>query len=267
MAFDLSSLTNEKRVRAPRIILLGEQKMGKSTFAAGADSPAFLSIKGEEGIDDLDPQPFSPPEPCNSLDDVLGWLCMFGRDEHPYQTVVIDSTSTLEPIMHRDICEKAGAPSINEGSLSFGVGTDRAGHGWRGITDVLDALRTHKNMTSILIGHVKVKRFDDPNGESYDQYQWDIHHKAASLLYRWADCILFCNTKVVVTKEQLGYSKENVKRRGIDIAPGSRFLYTQKRPAHPGGGRGVYGQLPYELPLYWSNFRDAVAAAMQPVPN
>ena len=105
MAYDLSSLTNEKRVRAPRIVLLGEQKIGKSTFAAGADSPAFLPIKGEEGIDDLNPQPFSPPEPCNSVADVIGWLHTFGRDEHPYQTVVIDSISTLEPIIHGDICK------------------------------------------------------------------------------------------------------------------------------------------------------------------
>lgn len=263
MAFDLASLSNEKRIRAPRIILLGEQKIGKSTFAAGADSPAFLPIVGEEGIDDLNLQPFAPPDPCGSLADVMGWLYSFGRDEHPYQTVVIDSVSTLEPIIHGEICKEAKAGSINEDSLSFGVGFDKAGIIWRQITETLDALRTCKNMTSILVGHVAVKRFDDPNGESYDQYTWDIHYKAANLLYRWADCILFCNTKVVVTKEKLGFHKDNVRNIPRDIAPGSRFLYTQKRPAHPGGGRGVYGHLPYELPLNWGNFRDAVTAAMK----
>ena len=261
MSFDLSSITSEARIRAPRIILLGVEKIGKSTFAAGADSPVFLPIKGEEGIDDI-PVPQVPT--CNTAADVMGWLCTFGREEHRHQTVVIDSTSTLESIVHKEICEKANnAPSINEDSLGFGAGINQAGVIWRQFTEVLDALRTQKNMTSILIGHVGIRRFDDPNGESYDQYQWDIHPKAASLLYRWADCILFCNTKVVVAKEQLGFSKDNVKKRGIDIAPGSRFLYTQKRPSHPGGGRGVYGRLPYELPLYWANFRDAVAAEMQ----
>ncbi len=263
MAFDLSSITSEARVRAPRIVLLGVEKIGKSTFAAGADSPIFLPIKGEEGIDEFN-VPKTPV--CDSMDDVLGWLLSLGREEHSHQTVVIDSISTLEQIVHKDICTKAQAPSINEGLLAFGVGTDRANHGWRGITDVLDALRSHKNMTSILIGHVKVKRFDDPNGESYDQYQVDVHHKAASLLYRWADSILFCNTKVVVTKEKLGFHKDNARNVGRDIAPGSRFLYTQKRPAHPGGGRGVYGRLSYELPLSWANFRDAVAAEMSKTP-
>lgn len=260
MAFDLNSITSGIRVRAPRIVLLGVEKIGKSTFAAGADSPIFLPIKGEEGIDDID-VPKTPT--CNSSADVTGWLHMLGREEHPYQTVVIDSASTLEPIFHAEICNASKEESLNEGSLGFGVGLDKAGKAWRNLTEILDALRTHKNMASILIGHVKIKRFDDPNGESYDQYEWDIHQKAASLLYRWADCILFCNTKVVVKQEKLGFSKDNVKKRGIDVAPGSRFLYTQKRPAHPGGGRGVYGRLPYELKLSWEHFHDAVAAAMQ----
>lgn len=261
MAFDLNSLTAETRLRAPRIVLLGVEKIGKSTFAAGAGSPAFLPITGEEGLDDL--PVFMPPEPCNSLNDVMGWLHSFGRDEHSYQTIVIDSTSTLEPIIHAEIYKGSKATSINEGSLSFGVGTDKANVAWRQITEILDALRSHKNMTSILIGHVKVKRFDDPNGESYDQYQWDIHHKAASLLYRWSDAILFCNTKVIVTHESLGFHKDNVRKVGREIVPGSRFLYTQKRPAHPGGGRGVYGQLPYELPLSWGNYQDAIAARLE----
>lgn len=262
MAFDLTTITSDRIVRPPRIILLGVEKIGKSTFAGDSEKPVFLPIKGEEGIDDI--QAAKVPV-CNTPADVLGWLNLFDREDNEYQASVIDSTSTLEPLIHAEICARSNASSINEDSLSYGVGTDQALIVWRQLTEILDALRFHKNMVSILIGHVKVKRFDDPNGESYDQYQWDLHQKAASLLYRWADCILFANTKVVVKHEKLGFHKDNVKKRGIDIAPGSRFVYTQKRPAHPGGGRGVYGRLPYELPLKWANFRDAVAAQMQVV--
>lgn len=258
MAYDLSAITTDIIFRPPRIILLGVEKIGKSTFAGDSKKPIFLPIKSEEGIDDI--QVAKTPV-CNTSADVVGWLSSFGREDNEYQTSIIDSTSTLEALIHAEICTRSNAPSINEDSLSYGVGTDQALIVWQTITAYLDALRSYKNMTSILIGHVKVKRFDDPNGESYDQYQWDIHQKVASLLYRWADCILFCNTKVVVKEEKLGFHKDNVKRRGIDIAPGSRFLYTQKRPAHPGGGRGVYGRLPYELPLDWQEFQNAIDAA------
>lgn len=260
MAFDLSAISDELVMRPPRAVVLGSEKVGKSTYAAGAELPLFLPIKGEEGLDGIK-VPKTPV--CNTSRDVFGWFRFLHEEEHSFQTVVIDSTSTLELLLHAEICSEAGASSINEGSLSFGTGTDRALSIWQQITGWLDALRSHRGMASVLIGHIRIKRADNPDGESYDQYQWDIHHKAASLLNRWADCILFCNRKVVVQHEKLGFHKDNIKKRGIEIEPDGRFLYTQKRPSHPGGGRGIYGQLPYELLLSWSHWRDAVTAAME----
>lgn len=267
MAYDLSTLTNDTIIRPPRMIVLGVEKIGKSEFAAGAEGACFLPIKGEEGLDEI--KVFTTSV-CNSTGDVFGWLRSLYEGEHNHQTAVIDSGSTLELLINEEICAKSDASSINEGSLGFGVGRERALAVWQNLTQWLDALRSHRNMASIIIGHVKVKRFDDPNGESYDQYQWDIHHTAAGPLLRWADCILFCNTKVVVTHEKLGFSEKNVKKRGIEISPGSRFLYTRKTPSHPGGGRGVYGKLPDELSLGdgspgngWANFQNAVNEARQ----
>lgn len=257
MAFDLASVTRGKRLRAPRIILLGVEKIGKSSFAAGADSPMFIPIKGEEGIDDLDVNHFPT---CLTFDDVLLCFRSLATEKHECGTVVIDSASTLEPLIWADTCEHNGnAGSIEKVNGGYGKGYVEALSNWRKVTENLDFLRANHNIASIIVGHVKVKRFDDPAGDSYDQYQFDINDKAANLLYRWADVILFCNTKVIVKKEEVGFNKE--KHRGIDITGGARFLYTQKRPAHPGGGRGAYGRLPYELPLSWPNFMDAVATA------
>jgi len=123
----------------------------------------------------------------------------------------------------------------------------------------LDALRD-KGIAVVLIGHVKVKRFDDPLGDSYDQYQFDVHEKVSNSLFRWSDCILFANTKTAVKKEDVGFNKE--KKRAVDVTR-ARYLFTQKTPGHPGGGRGVYGRLPYELPLSWDAFTSAVSDAAQ----
>jgi hypothetical protein len=255
--YDLSQISQGVCVRAPRIILLGVEKIGKSTFAAGADNPIFLPIKGEEGIDDLD---VAKTPTCRSLEEVTGWLHAIQNQENDRQTIVIDSVSALDPLVHDYVCREKKVESIDDVGGGYGKGYTAAVEVWRGVTAWLDALRAAKNMASILIGHVKIRRFDDPNGDSYDQYQLDAHEKVANLLFRWADCILFCNTKVVVKKTDAGFGK--TKQQGIDVQPNHRFLYTQKRPAHPGGGRGVYGKLQYELPLSWEAFRDAVAAAM-----
>lgn len=257
MSFNLASVTAEIRLRAPRIVLLGVEKIGKSTFAAGADSPIFVPVRGEEGIDALGVPQFPT---CGTLADIMSCLYSLYSEQHSHGTVVIDSASALEPLVWADVCRENGnAGSIEKVNGGYGKGYIEAVSYWRRITEALDSLRNERNMASILIGHVKVKRFDDPAGDSYDQYQFDINEKAANLLYRWADVILFANTKVVVRKEDVGFNKKHAT--GVDINNGARFLYTQKKPAHPGGGRGAYGRLPYELPLSWVNFMDSVAAA------
>ncbi|MCP4900033.1 MAG: ATP-binding protein [bacterium] len=266
--FDLNAVTSDLRMRAPRIICLGVEKIGKTTFAANAPGSILLPIKGEEGADDPDIQKVCKVLPvCNDLGDAFGWLDSLLKQEHPYQTGIIDSTSTLEALMFAAACQRCGLNKDGTGTTDnilkagggFGTGYKETLVLWRSLVQWLDALRNQRNMTTILIGHVTVGKFDDPGGSSYDQFKWDINEKAAALLYRWADVILFANNKVVVEEKDVGFNKK--QGIGREINPGARFLYTQKRPSHPGGGRGVYGRLPYELPLTWQDFQNAVATA------
>jgi len=259
MAFNLESISTGNKNRPPRIVFIGVEKIGKSTFAAGSERPVFIPIKGEEGIDDLEVKQFPTSK---TLKDVIECLYSLYSTSHDYGTVVIDSASTLEPLIWAETCFRNGnVDSIEKVGKGYGKGYAEATYRWREILEALDNLRSERDMASIIIGHAKVKRFDDPCGDSYDQYQIDVNEKAANILYRWADVILFANTKVIVKKEDVGFNKE--KSRGIDVSNGARFLYTQKRPAHPGGGRGVYGKLPYELPLSWNSFIDAISCVKE----
>lgn len=267
MAFNLASISADKVIRAPRIILLGVEKMGKTSFACGThfengvmtdeglNSPIIIPTKGEEGSDALNVAKFPT---ATSFDNIMEAIGSLYQEQHDYRTVVLDSASTTEPLVFDAVCKDHNNKSIEEVGGGYGKGYTEALTRWRQLTEGLDALRAEKNMASIIIGHVKVKRFDDPTGDSFDQYQFDINEKAANLLFRWADLILFCNTKVVVKKEDKGFGQK--QKHGIDATNGQRFLFTQKRPAHPGGGRGVYGALPYELPLDWKIFEEVVAS-------
>lgn len=270
MALSLASIKTETAVRAPRIIVLGVEKIGKTTFACGSriennqvvetglNNPVMLQVRGEEGADDLAVAKFPVLGSFAEIIDALGVLY---TQEHEFGTVVLDSASAIEPLVFDAVCKEANVSGIEKVGGGYGKGYTEALAKWRNITEALDGLRERKSMASIIIGHVKVKRFDDPNGESYDQYQCDLNEKAANLLFRWADAILFCNTKTAVKKEETGFGAE--KKRGVDVAGGQRFIYTQKRPAHPGGGRGAYGRLPYELPLDWAAYQAAIKAAIQ----
>jgi len=259
MSFNLKSITRGKVVRPPRIILLGVEKIGKSSFAAGADRPIFIPIKGEEGIDDFDVDKFPV---CHSFDEIESALDTLLEGGHNYKTVVMDSASTAEPVIWQSVCDEYNVSSIELAGGGYGKGYGFALDRWRTITEKLDRLRDEQKMASITIGHVKVKTFNDPERPSYDQYQFDINEKVAHMLFRWADFIGFANKNIGITEEKGGFNKKIIK--GDDLDSETNYLFTKKTPAHPGGGRGIYGKLPSEIPLYWESFMEEVQALLNP---
>lgn len=252
----ISSIAIPSSNRPPRVILTGVPKIGKSTFASKFPKSVVIPIIGEEGCDALG-VPCTPV--VTSYDELIATLLMLLNDRHSFYTVVIDSVSALEPLIWKEVCKRHGEKSIEKVLKGFGKGYQEAVYRWTEVTELLDELRNKRMMASVLIGHVKVKMFSDPIIGQYDRWIWNVNDKAADKMYQWSDVILFCNTKTVQVKEDAGFG--NVDKRALDIGAAQRYLYTQQRPAHPGGGRGEYGRLPYEIPLDYNVFADCVAQA------
>lgn len=248
----LSSVKRDVIVRPPRMVLLGVEKVGKSTFAAGAPNAIFIPVNLEEGVDEL---PVAKFPVCRSFNEILGCITALAKEEHDFETVVLDSASAAEILIWETVCKEANVDSIEKVGGGYGKGYGEALNKWAELLEGLDTLRERKKMASVIIGHTKVKRFDDPERESYDAYQFDINEKAASMVYRWADSICFAKFAVRIAKEDVGFNKKKVKA----IDEQERVLCTQKSPVHPGGGRGIYGRLDCELDLSWEAFAAAVA--------
>ena len=245
------NITTGKVEQPPRVIVCGVEKIGKSTFASQFPGVLMIPVMGEQGVDDLE---VSKTDPVNSYDELMeniGWLY---EEKHDFETVVLDSTSSLEPFIFDAVLKEHGETSIEKVGGGFGKGYVYAGDKWRELTRGLDALRS-KGMASVLIGHVIVRTFMDPLADVYDVYELDINKKASALLQRWADAILFANNKITVKSEETKGGKDRKRAIGSE---NQRRLYTQKRPTHPGGGRGVYGQLPYELELSYKEWTNAI---------
>ena len=256
MAFSLKDVSREVRHLPPRIILLGTPKVGKTTFAANAPDAILLPITGEEGADDMTCAKFPTAQTYDEVMEAIGALA---QEDHNYRFIVIDSATALERLVWEKACAVEGWPNIEK--PGYGKGYVCALQYWVQITQALDYLRQTRGMGSILIGHVKSKLFNDPQFEPYDTFMWDIKDNAASALVKWADCVLFARPKQFI--KTIGDPKDKNQIHHA-IGSGERSLYTQERPAHPGGGRGVYGHLPYEIPLSWAAFEQAIAKAMEP---
>jgi len=260
MSFDLGSIKSAKQDRPRRMLVLGRAKVGKSTFAGESDSPIFLPVNGEEGIDALDVPAFPVAKKFPDVIEAIGTLY---SGDHKYKTFVIDSASALEPIIWDETCRiNGGVDSIEKVGGGYGKGFHECLKQWRELLEGLDALRNDIGMQIILIGHVKVEKFNDPACEPYDRYSAELHRHATALLTRWADGVLFIQHKTIVRKDDAGFNKK--QNRAVDTGNGQPFMYTQERPAHPGGGRGEWGKLPYELPLSWDALSNALAQAAQP---
>ena len=251
MAFTLASVTSATQSLPPRVILLGTAKVGKTTFASQGVAPVFLPVIGEEGVDDIAVPKFPAAE---TYSQVLEAIAALAEGGHDYKTLVIDSTSALERVVFRHCCKANKWDSIE--SPGFGKGYEEAVRVWDELTQALDYLRKERGIGCILIGHVRVRTFNDPLMPPYDRYEWDINAKAASLLTKWADCILFARMKSFTSEEG---KKGNTKTHAV--GSGERCLYTQERPSHPGGGRGAYGHTDYELPLNYGEWVAAVGRA------
>jgi hypothetical protein len=99
MAFNLSSIQRTKRARAPKIVVAGPGKIGKTTFAASA--PNAIGILTEDGADAVDASAFPL---CQSLDDVYSAMQTLLTEDHDFQSVFLDSLDWLEPMLHAHVC-------------------------------------------------------------------------------------------------------------------------------------------------------------------
>lgn len=249
MAFNLASISRTRRVRAPKVVICGAGKIGKSTFAASA--PSAIGILTEQGMDAIDSVAFPVAQ---TLDDVYSAIQSLMDEPHDFGTVYLDSLDWLEPLVHAHVCRANGWSDIEK--PGYGKGYVAAAEEWRNLLAGLDALREQRGMGCILIAHDKIKRIEDPLTEGYDSHVLKLHDRASAIVAEWADVIGYAGYRVFTTKTDAGFGQKETKA----TTTGERLLHVEAHPAHCGGNR--FGLK--NMPLDWAAFAAALAAAQSP---
>ncbi|MFO0659131.1 MAG: ATP-binding protein, partial [Polyangiaceae bacterium] len=237
----LANVVRGKQPKPLRVLLYGVEGVGKSTFAAQAPNPIFLCA--EDGTSQLDVARFPSPATWLEVFEALGVLM---KEEHEFQTLVIDTLDWLEPLCWAHVCAQNGKGNIED--FGYGKGYVAALDQWRMLVDRLDQLVRTKKMHVILIGHAAVRKIDDPHSGAYDRYRMKLHERAGDLWREWVDAVLFARHEVF-TVEKKG------KQRGV--SSGARVVHTQWNAAFDAKNRF---DLPETLPLSWEEFENAVRA-------
>lgn len=231
----LDTIKTGETKRPRRTVLYGVHGIGKSTWAAAWPSPVFVPL--EDGISDLDVASFPVFRELGPAYQAI--IELGGESEHPFKTVVIDSADWLERLIWRKVCESEGKKAITD--FGYGSGYGKSAAIFADILKGLDACRA-RGMHVVVLAHSEVKRFESPEGDSYDRYVPKLHRDTSALLQEWADEVLFSCYKVNVRKASEGFNKE----RGVGIGSGERVIKTTERPSHIAKNR--LG-LPDEIPL------------------
>ena len=244
--FDLKSISKTRRVRAPKIVVVGQGKIGKTTFAAMA--PKAIGILTEDGADAVDANAFPL---ATSLADVYSAVATLINQDHDFQTLFIDSLDWLEPLVQDHVCKANNWKNIEQ--PGFGKGYVAAAEEWRNLLSGLEVLRADKGMGIILIAHDKIKRIEDPLTEGFDSHVLKLHDRAGALVQEWADVIGYAGYRIFTSKTDAGFGNKETKA----TTTGERILHVEPHPAHCGGNRFGLSN----MPLDWTAFQEALTQA------
>jgi len=240
MAKLLEQVQSGKEMKPRRTMLYGTEGVGKSTFGSMAPMPVF--IQTEDGLGQIECARFPL---AGAYGDVVAALSELWSEQHPYQTVVLDTLDWLEQLIWAEICKKRCVENIEDIGYAKGYGFALAQ--WREVLAGLDALRNDRGMAVILIAHSKIEKFENPETESYDRYSPRLHKLASALVTEWADEVLFATYRVHTKQADEGFGRKKSK----GVGTGERIIRTTARPAHVAKNR--LG-LPDELPLDWNAY-------------
>ncbi|MBX3367421.1 MAG: ATP-binding protein [Phycisphaeraceae bacterium] len=256
----MSQISKGRRPQPRRAMLYGTHGIGKSTFGAMADAPVFVPT--EDGLADIDCESFPL---AKSLGEVMAALESLYTAEHKYKTVVIDSLDWLERLIWAAVCCDESVENIEK--IGYAKGYTFAIDKWRMVLGALDALRTDRGMTVVLIAHAKIEKFENPETVPYDRYSPRLHKLASALVQEWADEVLFATYKVHTVKVDEGFNK--AKHNGVGT--GERIIRTVERPAHVAKNRlGLPEELPLDYRVYGAfargenPFAESAAATVAP---
>ncbi len=234
-----------QKTEPPRFLCFGGEKIGKSTFAAGADTPLF--VQTEDGVEELGPDRLPR---CATYADFKKAIAFAARSAE-HATVVVDNLSGLEVLIQAHVCKQGGVASIED--FGYGKGFTKAEEVWANeVLPSFDACHDAGKVV-IAIAHSQVKRVEAVDTEAYDQHGLDLHKHAAAAVCKWADVIGFATRKVNIETSDGGFNKK-IHRA---TSPGDkRILHLVGSPAIIAGNR--YG-LPPTIALSWQAFVDAMA--------
>lgn len=258
----LSNITSGRLERPLRIVIYGPDGVGKTCFAAGrpghegAPNPVFIAT--EDGTHHVNTSRFPVPNTWADIVGPQGALAQLYTQPHDFKTVVLDSIDWAEMLCDRYVVERynmenAKRPVEALSDIPYGGWKALKMNAFMPLLDGLSALVRDRGMHVVVVAHADIKRFDDPERDSYDRYSINLFPPLAAKVREWSEYVLFANFDTVINEVGNGFNT-----RKVGASHGKRLIYSQRRAAYDAKARF---NIPDRLELSWGAFWAAHAQA------
>jgi GTPase SAR1 family protein len=209
-------ITKGKQKRPYYAILYGQPGVGKTTLASLIPNSVFLDL--EKGTSYLDVARYQPG-PDVTIKEALNTL---SDNMDSFDTLIIDSLTSLETKHQLRMCAEMGWPSIY--AKGYGQSSGQWITAFKKLLTELNQFRdAGKNI--LLIAHQKLREAKDAiTQETYDQFSFDCHKDIHVDILSHIDGCFFLKQKSLVKDDKV-------------IGNGSRVLLTKDRPQYTAKSR------------------------------
>jgi hypothetical protein len=226
----------KRDIRDFSILLYGENKIGKSTWASQAEGAIFIST--EPGLNSL--EVFQVP--CHTWSTFLELCVEIKQGDHHYRTVVIDTIDNLYRMCLEHTCKQFNVKTPSEGDSTDIYGTTNK---------LLNRMLTGLALLPyglILISHAKEKQVKTRLGK-VPKITPTLSDGATRVVMDLVDFILYAGLEDVTDNETGA------------IVGTERVIHCQPTTIYEAGNRSQFA-IPDPLPLDYHAFAAALAAGL-----
>lgn len=233
-------------IKPPILTIVGFTGSGKSSLAGLFPKPAFIQAEDSQTVFQRVPvelQPhFNPvlPKPHkdkkgNAAKDIstrqvlIEQLMEFYTDDHPYETLVIDTATVTNDLFEEEMVEfyPGVTSSVQDAAGGFQKAFDTIAKWHDDIISKCKKIRDKRNMAIVFLAHSserKKKNSPDVSGE-YTVYSMRMHKKSEDVYISHSDAILYLKQTETMTGHVTD-NKGNTTKRGRVRISDERVLIT-----------------------------------------
>ena len=184
--------------RPVAITILGDAGLGKTSLAASFPKPIF--IRSEDGLRSVPEKMMPDAFPLiKSVEELWAQLTALIREDHDYQTLVIDTITTLDTIFTDHVLESdpKKSKSLNQAHGGYGAGRDMIASLHRRVRNAAGMLMD-RGMNVVFVAHAETVRIEPPDANAYTKYAMRMNEKSTLPYIDNVDAIGFIRLETYV---------------------------------------------------------------------